>query len=104
MRLIRALDISIELWERMTKGANYKRTWIGWKKYGQMTNDCPLCEQREEEYDLCAAGCCPLAGVEGYGCQEEYQYNNWRQAQTRGQRKKYAKLFLQELKDIRSNL
>ena len=102
------MDICIELWERMKAGAKYKSTWVGWEKYGEMLNDCPLCEYVGEEKGwFMKKGCekCPLEW--GYfGCCGNIisQFRNWADADNIAARKKYAGLFLEQLKEIRSKL
>ena len=68
MRLTKkkALDISIELWEDMEKtGRGHKDAWVGWKKYGKMLNDCPLCAYvgRNKEWEM--RGECKSAPLNG---------------------------------------
>ncbi len=103
------MDICIELWERMEKtGAEQKYTWVGWKKYGKMLNNCPLCEYvgRNKGGGM-KGGCkkCPL-GWGFMGCEENIisQYTNWLVSTEIASRKKYAGLFLEQLKEIRSKL
>lgn len=109
MRLTKkkALDISIELWERMAKtGAKHKRTWLGWKKYGKMLNNCPLCEYVDVDKDGYLKNRCKECPLNwGYiGCEdnETSQYIKWiEDAHNPFDRKKYAGLFLEQLKEIR---
>lgn len=94
----KALDITIELWEWMAEtGSDYKGDWHGWEKYWVMANNCALCEcyaiQRSED-----GGCgeCPIQN-----CEDDFAYGKWDGAKTKPTRKKYAGLFLEQLKEIR---
>lgn len=94
MRLtkLKALDITIELWEWMAEtGSDYKGDWPGWEKYGTMGNDCALCEYTE--------GNCPDCPINS--CYVDFFYGEWDDALTKADRKKYAGLFLEQLKEIR---
>lgn len=102
----RALDISIELWEWMAKtGSNYKGDWPGWEKYGEMFNYCPLCEYAgavKIETNRCKK-CLLKWGAFGCERQGESQYLKWDDALTKADRKKYAGLFVKQLKEIRGD-
>ncbi len=106
MRLTKkkALDISIELWEWMTEDGNENKSdWPEWKKYGEMVHDCPLCAyvgKKGRWTHRCKK--CPLKWGR-FGCQYNRvsQYNNWLRANNPTDRKKYAGLFLEQLKEKR---
>ena len=89
----KAIEISIELWTWMADtGRKCKRSWTGWEKYGRMQDDCALCEYTKEPLDACND--CPT------DCYESAFYD-WRKAENKGERKKYAALFLAELKELK---
>ena len=88
-----AIDLSIELWEWMAKsGAEEKSEWPKWAEYGKVQDDCFLCE-------YCGKmGCdkpCPIDPC--YGT----HYLDWLSTDKWGERKKYAKLFLEQLKELK---
>lgn len=102
MRLTRkkAIEISIELWTWLAEtGKECKHSWPGWEKYVHMSNYCPLCEYvgrkcRDEAF--CSS--CPYYKVFGY-CILGY-YDKWYNAETIGNRMKYATMFLEQLKQL----
>ena len=100
MRLTKkkAIEISIELWEWLAETGKRKGCWDGWDKYGRMTAGCALCEYDKQHGDSCES--CPY-----YECYEDCEeagkpYNLWHYARTRQTRKKYAKLFLEQLRGL----
>ena len=102
MRLTKkkALDISIELWEWLAEdGSRRKSDWPGWGKYGGMRADCPLCEytsraEHRDQISLCRYTCLLK------GCYS-LSYGRWALAEIKSDRKKYAGLFLEQLKEKR---
>lgn len=105
MRLTKkkALEIAIELWIWLAEsGSAYKKKWIGWKKYGDMQDDCPLCEYDAKhnhcQHNHCLS--CPLEQTYMDGCYGAY-FNEWDGAKTKRERKKYAALFLEQLKELK---
>ena len=105
----KAIEISIELWTWLAEtGSGDKFDWDGWKKYGDMSHNCPLCEYtlrqaRIERFDgFHCERYCPLKPSEPFGCEEEvrrFAYGNWATAVNQG-RKKFAKEFLEQLKTL----
>lgn len=110
MRLTKkkAIEIVIELWTWLAEtGCERKIEWTEWDKYGEMENDCPLCQYRNQSkrhtHGYCPTcpyykmyGCCYTPGGLGFTLYEE-----WEVAGTKTERKKYAKLFLEQLKQLR---
>ncbi len=108
MRLTKrkAIEISIELWEWLAKTGKQKSEWDGWNKYGHMWNSCALCEYRDQfkprGYGLCPT--CPYYKM--YGCcytmgeKPATPYDKWEIAKTAEAHKKYAKLFLTQLREL----
>lgn len=103
----RAIEISIELWEWLAKtGAEDKAKWPGWKNYGFMRCDCPLCEydfrhRRGSCFKICDY--CPLE--RGYNGCYFTPYDNWEDEAVFGKAspttlKKYAAEFLEVLKGL----
>ncbi len=94
--------ICLELWQGLAETGEKKDDWIGWEKYGLLFAGCPLCEYyRPSGGDNCRT--CPLSDREEapsvYGCWS-YSFSGWFHANTKRPRKKYAKLFLEQLKEL----
>ncbi len=86
----KAIKIGKELWTWLAEtGEKFKSRWPGWEEYGKMQDDCAFCEYAHSCDD------CPL----GQDCYDTY-FANWCDAQTPEDRKKYAKLFLEQLKAL----
>ena len=104
MRLTKkkALEITTELWAWLAETGKRKAAWSGWEKYGYMDSACPLCEYtcrlRRNLYEGKDCRICPL-GLGYYGCYET-SYSNWEEARTDKTRRKYANLFLEQLKQL----
>jgi len=108
MKLTRkkAIELCIELWTWLAKTGKSKYDWPGWETYGYfIENDCWFCEygSRQEKRYLSNKTCCeycPLFATFGEnGCYNpECAYKKWDFAQTPRTRKKYAKLFLEQIK------
>ena len=97
MRLTKkkAIEISIELWTWLVEtGRGHKQEWDGWDKYGEMVDECALCE-----FSRNGCSACPLELMFG-GCKESF-YDNWRCGATTKSRKKYARLFLEQLYQLK---
>jgi len=96
MRLSRkkAIELCIELWTWLAKTGREKEDWPRWKIYGDyVVNDCWFCEYSKE------VGCsrCPLEKKFSLTCGSTF-YGNWTRARFPRTRKKYAKLFLEQIK------
>jgi len=104
----KAFKLCLELWEWIAETNGDKQDWPGWEKYGGALCDCWFCEYGERQEarfgaDFCHY--CPLHAKYGsLGCRSDScTYNLWVNAGTRGDmkgRKKYAKLFVKEIKEI----
>ena len=88
-----AIDLSIELWEWMAEsGTEEKSEWPKWADYGVVQDYCFLCEYCGKK------GCdkpCPIDS-----CHDTY-YLDWLGARDENERKKFAKLFLKQLKELK---
>lgn len=109
MRLTKkkAIEISIELWTWLVEtGSDEKFMWSGWEKYGQMLNDCALCEyggRRALRTAIdCACDFCPYSQKFEECCNEaeDTPYDKWEEATDKAERKKYATEFLEQLKQL----
>ncbi|KKL55401.1 hypothetical protein LCGC14_2255790 [marine sediment metagenome] len=92
----KAIDISIELWAWLAETGKKKPNWTGWEKYGEMKNRCPLCEYANKDCVNCSyykrfEHCMERAGI----------YQRWLYAVKTSTRKKYASLFLEQLKELK---
>ena len=106
MRLTKkkALELSITLWEWLAETGKEKYDWMGWVKNGgkyEAHDGCFFCEYEKQHRDNNADGCstCPLEnGKEG--CLDT-PFGDWCLAGTKSERKRYASLFLNQLKALR---
>ena len=90
----KAIQISKELWAWLAETGNEKEDWPGWEEYGRMQDDCPLCEYVSDK-NHCSS--CPLGvDVDCYG----RGFWDWEMAETETDKKKYAKLFLEQLQEL----
>ncbi len=104
MKLTReqAIDLSIELWEWLAETGGFKHQWSGWEKYGDSDPGCFLCDYQEQK-DSSDRGCgdCPYFQKFGRCLKDKSPYDKWDNASTPQTRKKYAKLFLEQLKELK---
>ncbi len=108
MKLTRkkAIELCIELWTWLAKTGKEKDEWPEWGKYGQTEFYCWFCEydvQRRDrnKKEVMCCSCCPI-GYGLNGCIKHTHYIDWATAKTPRSRKKYAKLFLAQIKTLRS--
>jgi len=113
MRLTRkkAIELCIELWTWLAKTGKKKEKWPEWEKYDVIKNDCWFCEhliyqqKRNEEYPTKILPCIKYCiYYKKYGkCQDNGKtiFDEWDEARTPEERKKYAKLFLGQIKTLR---
>ena len=88
----KAIEISIELWTWLAEtGSEEKGGWSGWNGYGVMQGNCALCEYDAQKENDCLA--CPI------NCSLS-PFARWWYANTIEERKKYASLFLEQLKEL----
>jgi len=106
MRLTKriALDLTIELWTWCAETGEHKIQWPKWEKYGGMDCYFFLCEYHSSHKGKSSEICnCPLCDETHTGCYS-YSFGNWTYSRTIEDKKKYAGLFLDELKQIRKKL
>ena len=109
MKLTRkkAIEICIELWIWLAETGKSKEDWDGWERYGNMMCDCPLCEYSKQKVGLGYYRCkpCPITKqVGGDGSVEDcwkFGFKDWDNVKTERTRKKYAKIFLERLLEIK---
>jgi len=112
----RAIELCIELWAWLAKTGKRKEEWPEWDKwddcYGDRAkNDCWFCHYENQQhlrYDPCCnkegeiCYYCPFSKHFKFDCIRKGSfYRNWCRARTRKTRKKYAKLFLKQIKEIK---
>ena len=104
MRLTRkkAIELCIELWTWLAGTGEEKRKWPGWEENDRADNECWFCEYdrqqgiKHRKYTNCFY--CPLKSI-GEECGDSF-YVKWENAKTSRTRKKYAKLFLNQIESI----
>ena len=100
----KAIQLCIELWEWLTKTGKEKDEWPEREKYGDIASDCWFCEydvrQTRKRTPRINPDCsyCPLHIAIGHCAGTSYK--DWRDAETQHNRKKYAKLFLEQIKTL----
>ncbi len=96
MKLTRteAIDKSIEEWEHL------KRTGTGGHIFAgeRPANGCYLCEYTKKRWPCLQ---CPYFMKYEHDCLKSEPFNKWGDAKTPRTRKKYAALFLEELKALK---
>ena len=95
-----AIKKSKELWTWLAETGKRKEDWDGWKKYGKMRDNCPLCEYKKQVDDSKVCKSCPYFLKFSYCFLDDSPFDNWREAKTPKIRKKYAKLFLEQLEQL----
>ena len=101
MRLTRkkSIELCIELWTWCAKTGKAKWEWPEWKKYRAIRNSCWFCEYTSDKKGRCQT--CPLRTGLGFRCiNKECYYDKWTEFHTPRTRKKYAKLFLAQIKSL----
>lgn len=113
MRLTRkkAIELSIELWEWLAEtGSGEKSEWPEWGNYGEVIYlaDCFLCEygnrninpKNIEDKYWTECGACPYHKKFGRCCNDNTPFWLWAEEEEIEPRKKYALLFLAQLKEL----
>ena len=97
MKLTRkkAIVLCIELWEWLALTGKEKEEWSEWEKYGDIQDLCFFCE-----YVQGKNGCMSCPSYKKFGYCSDGVYTKWANAKTPRTRKKYAKLFLGQLKTL----
>ena len=108
MRLTRkkAIELCIEMWTWLAETGKHKHQWPGWKKYGDINLNCWFCgyhfqqlNRKGENGTVGKCKHCPL--WQKYRCLcGKTMYGEWTSALTSRARKKYAKLFLEQIKAL----
>jgi len=104
----KSIKLCIELWTWLAKTGELKGEWSGWKEYGHAFLNCWFCEySRKQEIrygNHLSCKYCPLI-TSGLTKQKEgwcsVYFAKWKVAKTPRTRKKYAKLFLEQIKTIK---
>jgi len=105
----KAIELCILLWTWLAKTGEVKRKWPGWEKYDvaiEHHSYCWFCyyDNHTEIGGIRAKGgdCiyCPYRKEYGHCNSNGTFYENWDKAKTSRTRKKYAKLFLEQIKSL----
>ena len=96
----KAIELSIELWTWLAETGENKNEWPEWKRHGgqyeECEHDCFLCK-----YDDCNCGKCPYPKHYKVLCDDDgTPFSRWFDSRTKQGRKKYAKQFLEQLKEL----
>lgn len=98
-----AIKISIELWTWLAKtGTDNKGHWGGWDEYGLMRSDCSLCEYVATKRGGCNS--CPYYLKFGMCTKDDTPYWQWNMSPTKRVRKEYARMFLEQLKQLQGGI
>ena len=107
MRLTRkkAKEFCIRMWTRFARTGETKADYKYTKeelKYclsDRPNNDCWFCEYDTQHKKVCRS--CPLGGGPNRCLDEDMYYEQWEDAKSPRTRKKYAKLFLEQIKSLK---
>jgi len=97
MRLTKekAVELSIELWTWLAETGKMKYEWPEWYKYPDIACHCFLCEYADRR-NGCSS--CPYSQKFG-GCNSGH-FSKWTLSRTTRTSRKYARLFLEQLKQL----
>jgi len=101
----KAIQLCIELWTWLAKTGKQKVEWPGWERFDEtISSSCWFChysEQQEERYDNDdSCRYCPLTKAGSHCMNKGSFYKMWAESKTPKTCKKYAKLFLKQIKTI----
>ena len=102
----KAIELCIELWTWLAKTGKRKSEWPKWDKYsGHIINECWFCEHNGQRYGGCIYCNNHCIYYKKYGhCNPEdtlSYFGHWNEAKTPRTRKKYAKLFLAQIRSLK---
>lgn len=109
----KSIELCIKLWTWLAKTGKSKKEWPKWDKWknyygGNIKNNCWFCyygEQQRLRYGASSLSCnyCPLYKRVKVHCMDDKNpFWIWfYKAKTKQRRKKYAKLFLKQIKEIK---
>ncbi len=96
----RAIDLTIELWEWLAETGKERGGWGGWDKYGEHAWNCFLCKyDSRKRTNICNS--CPYYIMFGSCSKLGTPYQKWHSEVVTTTRKKYAKLFLEQMHEVR---
>jgi len=119
MKLTRkkAIELCIDLWTYLARTGKGKTDWPRWEKYKKygtykygvwsVCNDCWFCEytkQKSNAFDVDCHECpLPIYTNTSFRCEldRKLKYRFWNKAKTKMNRKKYAKLFLEQIRGLK---
>lgn len=100
----KSIELCVELWTWCAETGEDKEDWPRWPEFGSISNNCWFCEYdynqwlKYETHSLSECFYCPLKKHFSH-CTKAI-YGKWVEAKTRRTRKKYAALFLAQIKEI----
>ena len=103
----KAIELCIELWTWCALTGKPKEDWPRWKEFGYVINHCWFCKwdnRQRKRYNFREKSChyCPIYKEFGFLClHKNCFYERWENAKTPRTRKKYAKLFLEQIKQCK---
>lgn len=102
----KAIGISIELWEWLAETGKLKWDWDGWDRYGRMNSHCPFCEyevrqERTRHEHLLNCPYCPYYQKFDSCTENGAPFDKWEHAKSPQARRKYAQLFLEQLRQLK---
>lgn len=105
MKLTRkkAIELCIELWMWCMETGEDKKDWPRWTEFKKIRNDCWFCEYSKNRLKYNGCKYCPynenFAYMKTYSCESKRSpYFKWANADTPEDKKKYAKLFVKQIK------
>ena len=99
----KAIALCIELWTWLAETGGVKEDWPGWKKYKYIINDCWFCQHSSQNGVVKCNEHCIYSKKYGH-CNPDRSlsyFGHWFKAKTPKTSKKYAKLFLEQIKTIK---
>ena len=95
----KAIELSIELWTWLTETGKRKDEWDKWTS--RVIDMCFLCEYgRQMTPRRFSCNVCPYRDKFGHCNNDGSNFNRWCTARTPKTRRKYAALFLEQLKSL----
>lgn len=95
----KAIEISIELWTFLAETGKEKSDWEGWEEYREMDYLCPLCEYATSK-GMRNCRSCPYWEKFRWCYSWRKPFWHWEDVSMTKTKKKYAKLFLEQLKQL----
>ena len=96
----KSIGIADEMWTEFAEtGSNDKHAWLEARGY-VFKSDCAFCEYSERHKDVDCESC-PYFLMFGECYKDDAPFDKWYWATTTSKRKKYAREFLEQVKQLR---